>query len=169
MRKDLMVLGECYANSCVAEMIIDILKLNTRVRHKYVSGRDRILKEITSLYEKSRGDVNILALIDYERGVMRSFIDKNFRFEMTLFDNTLHIGVYKRSQKIIAIIFDPFVEEFLCRSINKFCDDNERKDIKRGDIENVCSRIQTRLLAEKINVLAEKLLEIIKRSIDQTD
>jgi len=75
------------------------------------------------------------------------------------------IGVYKRSQKIIAIIFDPFVEEFLCRSINKFCDDNERKDIKRGDIENVCSRIQTRLLADKINVLAEKLLEIIKEAL----
>jgi hypothetical protein len=61
-----------------------------------------------------------------------------------------------------VIIFDLFIEEFLCRSINKFCDDNERKDIKRGDIENVCSRIQTRLLAEK-------LLEIIKRSIDQTN
>lgn len=44
-----------------------------------------------------------------------------------------------------------------------------RGKILRGDIENVCSKIQTRLLAEKINVLAEKLLEIIKRSIDQTD
>jgi len=63
--------------------------------------------------------------------------------------------------------FDLFIEEFLCRSINKFCNDNERKDIKRGDIENVCSRIQTHLLADKINVLAKKLLEIINRSIDQ--
>jgi hypothetical protein len=66
-----------------------------------------------------------------------------------------------------VIIFDLFIEEFLCRSINKFCNDNERKDIKRGDIENVCSRIQTHLLADKINVLAKKLLEIINRSIDQ--
>jgi len=62
-------------------------------------------------------------------------------------------------------IFDLFIEEFLCRSINKFCDVNERKDIKRGDIENVCRRIQTRLLADKINVLAEKLLEIIKEAL----
>lgn len=94
MRKQLRILiyPECYTNECLGEKLRELLYEYLRnrgvrpvieLRHSYLIGRDRIIKELVSLSSgigKLQADL-ILAIIDYEKGPARHYIDKNFELQ----------------------------------------------------------------------------------------
>ena len=43
----------------------------------------------------------------------------------------------------MAVVFDPHIEGFLCRTTGRFCGEEERRTIKRGGIDRVCEEISS--------------------------
>jgi uncharacterized protein (UPF0548 family) len=80
-------------------------------------------------------------VIDYEEGLMRALIDRNFEFKDVLFDGAVYIGVYKRDERVLVVVFDPHVEGFLCKVAGRFCREEEQRVIKRGGVDRVCREI----------------------------
>ncbi|MCC6015271.1 MAG: hypothetical protein LM564_06170 [Desulfurococcaceae archaeon] len=74
---------------------------------------------------------------------MRVFVDRNFEFKGVLFDGEVYIGVYKRDGRVLAVVFDPHIEGFLCRTTGRFCGEEGRRTIKRGGTDRVCEEISS--------------------------
>jgi uncharacterized protein (UPF0548 family) len=74
---------------------------------------------------------------------MRVFVDRNFEFKGVLFDGEVYIGVYKRDGRVLAVVFDPHIEGFLCRTTGRFCGEEEQRTIKRGGMDRVCEEISS--------------------------
>ncbi|WP_193322813.1 hypothetical protein [Pyrobaculum calidifontis] len=132
MRMELTVVPECYANACFAQKLVDILRaahgVNPRVIHRRVSGRDRILNILKQLPQD-----NVLVIIDYEVGPARKYIDENFDLERVV--EGIYVGVFRRSQSVVAVVFDPRIEEaFICRYLRERCNDvNWVRRVKSGE------------------------------------
>ena len=141
MRRVELLLAECYANACAAGEIARGLGVGARIRHDAKMGRDKVLKKIESLRERLSEGSSIVAVIDYEEGSMREFVARNFEFKEVLFDGAVHVGVYKRDGRVLAVVFDPHIEGFLCRTTGRFCGEGERRTIKRGGMVRVCEEI----------------------------
>ncbi len=123
------LIAECYANRCFAlelrNYIQNIMK-NSKIYigHNYRLGRDKILKLIKK-YAAQTDDL-LIAIIDYEKGVSRKYID--FQFKISKIGESILFGEHKHKRNIIAIIFDPNIEEallckyypILCRNINYY-------------------------------------------------
>ncbi|MDK6028887.1 hypothetical protein QPL79_05880 [Ignisphaera sp. 4213-co] len=114
MSYGIMLMAECYANNCIANMLKDTLvskfNLSIRVSHKRKYGRDRIVNEVHNMVEKRIAQI-IIAVIDYEIGISRKYIDENF--SLSRIREGLWIGASKRARNVITIIFDPNIETFL--------------------------------------------------------
>ena len=159
-------LAECYANTYVAkklsQMLNKKLKQPSKVRHSYKQGRDRIIKEIISI--SKRKDRLTIAVIDYEKGISRKFIDVNF--ELSKIDERILIGISKHGKNAIAIVFDPDIEEaFICRISRELCEDifqfQKLKSRKAySAIREFIGKPDTKRI---LNTIVEKLVEIIQR------
>jgi hypothetical protein len=55
----------------------------------------------------------------------------------------VRVGVYKRDGKVLAVVFDPHIEGFLCRATGRFCGEEERRTIRRGGMGRVCEEISS--------------------------
>lgn len=143
MKRVELLLAECYANACIASEIAKDLGLGARTRHDAKMGRDKVLKKIESLRRGLGGDSSIIAVIDHEEGPTRAFIDRNFEFKDVLFDGAVYIGVYKRDERVLAVIFNPHIEGFLCKVAGKFCREEEQGIIKRGGVDRVCKELSS--------------------------
>jgi hypothetical protein len=105
-------------------------------------GRDRVLKKaVRELGKVDEKDEAILIVVDYERGPYRKYIDENFE-KRGMYENKVQIGVFKKDRRLVAIIFDPDIEAFLCKVTKKYCDENEKKTLKRGGLDRVCKELQ---------------------------
>lgn len=104
-----LVLAECYANACFAEEVVGSLGLGVKPRHGHGMGRDKVLKKAEKTLQELKDDEYILIFIDYERGIARRYIDVNFELR-TMYGGMLHVGVFRRDGRMIAIIFDPNIE-----------------------------------------------------------
>jgi uncharacterized protein (UPF0548 family) len=138
-----LLLAECYANACIASEIARELGLDARTRHDAKMGRDKVLKKVESLRRRLDRSSFIIAVIDYEEGPMRALIDRNFEFKDVLFDGAVYIGVYKRDKRVLAVVFNPHVEGFLCKVAGRFCREEEQKIIKRGGVDRVCKELSS--------------------------
>jgi hypothetical protein len=157
-----LVLAECYANTCFAEAVARNIGLEVKVHHTYKMGREKVIKKAEKGLGNLKGDEHILIFIDYEIGPSRRYIDVNFELQ-AMYGDGLHVGVFKRDRRLIAIIFDPNIEEFLCKVTGKYCDEDERKMLKRGSLEEVCRELQEVVGVEFnkiINDIANTLREI---------
>jgi len=110
------VLAECYANKCFAERLSGVLEgaigVRVEVKHKSLSGRDRVVKELSKLASSQPG--YIIGVIDYEVGVSREFIYRSFSLEGV--EGGVLVGQFKSKPNVLAVIFDPNIEEaLLCR------------------------------------------------------
>ena len=162
MKRVELVVAECYANACIAREITRSLNIGVKLRHDVKMSRDKILKKIENLRGELGESSYLIAIIDYERGDMRKYIDLNFEFkEKNLFNGTVHIGVYKRDKRVIAVIFDPFIEAFLCKTTRRFCGDDEWGILKRGDINRVCRELLAVRVEEGIGVLSRALNSVL--------
>lgn len=123
--KIVKLIAECYANKCIADKLSEILKKHTNYiidtpLHNYKLGRDRIIKDIL---KKQSTKHLVIAIIDYERGVSRVYIDKNFK-KLGEVEGPIIISVSKQRPNVAAIIFDPDIEEaFLCKMSRNLCKD----------------------------------------------
>jgi hypothetical protein len=138
-----LLLAECYANACIASEIARELGLGARTRHDAKMGRDKVLRKIESLRKGLSRNSSIIAVIDYEEGPTRAYIDRNFEFKDILFDGAVYIGVYKRDRRILAVVFNPHVEGFLCKVAGRFCGEEEQRIIKRGGVDRVCKELSS--------------------------
>ena len=94
---------ECYANRCLADELARMLRRRI--------GRDRIVSRV--LKSPLTGRL-LIAVIDYERGVSRVYIDRHFELEEVA--DRILIGVARKKPNVMAIVFDPDIENaFLCR------------------------------------------------------
>jgi len=164
--REVVVLAECYANRCIAEEIIEMLRevigVSKSLRHTMKMGRDEVLKRYKKiLSDPSTSNAYVLAVIDYEQGRTREYIDKNFDLRAPLYNNTVCIGVDKKNPRGVVIVFDPFIEEFLCKVSGRFCRDEERKSIKHGDID--CKKLINELVANALKTIAKELHNVFTK------
>ncbi len=165
-RVKLRVLAECYANKCFAEILEasmeDVVSVDSIV-HSAKMGRDRVLKKAERTARSlGRGEL-LLLVIDYERGPARRYVEAKFRVLGDLYEGTLHIARSEDS-RAIAVIFDPDIEEFLCRVTGRYCRDDERRELKSRDQDAVCRRLLDAMkprLAEIQSRVAGSLMELI--------
>ena len=90
-------------------------------------------------------------------------MEAKFRVLGDLYEGTLRIARSDDS-KAIAVIFDPDIEEFLCRVTGRYCRDDERRELKSGDQDVVCGRLLDAMkprLAEIQSRVAGSLVELI--------
>jgi hypothetical protein len=162
----LRVLADCYANKCFAEIleasIAGVASVDSIV-HSAKMGRDKVLKKAEQAAEDLGKEELLLLVIDYERGPARRYVEAKFRVLGNLYEGTLHIARSDDS-KAIALIFDPDIEEFLCKVTGRYCRDDERKELKSGDQDVVCRRLLDTMkpkLAEIQSKVAGSLVELI--------
>jgi len=157
------ILAECYANKCFAERLSGVLEeaigVKVEVKHKSSSGRDRVVKELSNLASSQPG--YIIGVIDYEVGESRKFIDKNFSLEGV--EEGILVGQIKSKSNVLAVIFDPNIEEaLLCReSRRELCRDPEW--LERVKSSEACSAVNKILdeddIAKLIHRVGERLRE----------
>ena len=157
--KNIEILAECYANEFIAGIIASIIrkkyninKRKVKVRHTPKLGRDEIVRRI--LKPRSSNSTLRLGVIDYEEGVSRTYIDKNFK--LLTADHRIFIGLsYKTSA--LAIIFDPRIEESL---IAEVCPDVYHNAEK---LEKVKSREASKLLRKYQSRIEEIMARVLSK------
>lgn len=138
----MILAAECYSNACFAEELKKILYeerfRDVRIIHKHVLGRDRILKDSVGIAEKT--DELVIAIIDYEKGVARAYIEKQFRLFM-VYENIL-LGSSVKKGNLLAIVFDPNIKEgLLCKVRDILCrNPSYYNKIKSSDACNIIAR-----------------------------
>ena len=152
---------------CVAEELERLIRefgYHARTIHKYMQGRDRVVKEVMRVAGEVGGLV--VAVIDYERGASRVFIDKHFDLVERI-EATILLGIGRRRRNLIAVIFDPDIEEgFLCKINRAICQNITY--YRRVKSERACSVIAG-LIGEQsaqraLRRIAESLANIIKQA-----
>jgi hypothetical protein len=131
--------------------------------HSAKMGRDKVLKKAERTARGLGREELLLLVIDYERGPARRYVEAKFKVLGDLYGGTLHIARSDDS-KAIAVIFDPDIEEFLCRVTGRYCRDDERRELKSGDQDVVCGRLLDAMkprLAEIQSRVAGSLMELI--------
>jgi hypothetical protein len=165
-RVRLRVLADCYANKCFAEILeasIEGVASVDSIVHTAKMGRDKVLKKAKRTARGLEREELLLLVIDYERGPARRYVEAEFRVLRDLYEGTLHIARSDDS-KAIAVIFDPDIEEFLCKVTGRYCRDDERRELKSGDQDVVCRRLLDTMkpkLAEIQSKVAGSLAELI--------
>lgn len=159
------LLAECYANKCVASelrrLIMELLGSSiSNPIHNPKMGRDRVVKKILT------SDTPMaLAVIDYEKGMSRVYIDQQFNI-IDRIEDTILLGISRRNPRRISVIFDPNIEEaFLCKKIKTLCSNREYYETIKS--EKACSIINKYLdnkqIRNTLTVLAHRLASILKR------
>lgn len=167
----MLLFAECYANECLAQKLAQNLKdvEEIIIRHKEVYGRDtiiKILKKILAGEFRSplvEGTLT-MAIIDYERGDARKYIDNFFSQRQIITEGIVLSTTERKRKKIVAVIFDPNIEEaFLCKISNKLCcTESVHKRIKS---KNACSFLEKFLESDNakrlIELISQKVLDVI--------
>ena len=120
-------------------------------------GRDRILKELFKTTKKE--DVLQVILIDYERGVARKYVEAGF--ELRNIHNKILLGTAKKFNNIVAVVFDPDIEEaFLCRIDKTLCHDENKMRLVKS--RRACHLLEKILEQEPADEILNKLAREIK-------
>jgi len=157
-----LLLAECYANACIASEIARELSLEAKVRHDVKMGRDKVLKKISALHRELGENDSIIAVIDYEMGPTREFIDRNFEFRDVMFNGTVYVGIYKRDMRVVAVIFNPYIEEFICKVTGKYCKDGERGTLKHGSVDRVCRELSRIYVSDSIKQISRVISSLLE-------
>jgi len=140
----IVLVPECYANNHIAYMLREELRKcveepgEINICHTRVQGRDRIVK---IAFEKALPGKTLIAVIDYEEGASRVFVERRFKLEEVASHILLGIGMDK--QGVLAVVFDPRIEDaLLCRASRDLCTDlSMRERIKSREASNVIERL----------------------------
>jgi len=157
-RGAVVLLAECYANECFAEKLggfMAELGVSVEVKHSPTYGRDRI---VHSLLERHRGSRYVVGVIDYERGVSRVFIDK--QFDLKEVESGILFGVAKERRNVFAVIFDPDIEEALiCRKRSDIC--RSPSEIRKVKSSEACTAISRILDDEEVKRLTNSIAKLL--------
>ena len=164
-----LILGECCANHYIANRVSEIFNKNHRIRaesmHDYKQGRDRILSSIDRMIKKYKESA-IIAIIDFEKGeVARKYIDNYFdKYEI---DSRILLGISKRyGKKVVAVIFDPNIEEALiCLVSKEVCSDKSKLNkVKSNKCEDILNKMMDKspLLHRKVEKIVNTLIGYIE-------
>jgi gamma-glutamyl phosphate reductase len=162
--KEIKLIPECYANKCIANKLYEILKRQLRqhisILHNYKHGRDRIISKIL---KSPLAEQALIAVIDYERGISRIYIDEHFELEKVI--NYIFIDISKHDPKVMAIIFDPRIEEaFVCRVSKELCKNPFLlEQIRSRNACNILKKVVDKNKEAKdiIYKLSEKLIKLL--------
>jgi len=138
----LILIAECYANACFAQELKKLLNKEgiqyVRVKHKQTMGRDRILKDLMGIAERV-SDL-VVAVIDYEEGIARAYVEKQFKTSSV--NRNVLLGISKQKDNLLAIVFDPNIEDGLLCKVNKtLCrDPSYYKKVKSSKACNVVAK-----------------------------
>lgn len=157
-------IAECYANKSIAEKLLQILSkkvgLPAKVKHSFKHGRDRVIKELM----KGPKDKLVIGVIDYEEGIARTYIDKNFKL-MDVWENQILIGISKHRGNVIVVIFDPKIEEaFICKVSEELCENiYQLNRLRTREAQELVKKLINKHDAEVIlQAIAIKLIMVIK-------
>jgi len=132
------------------------------VKHNYKFGRDRIIKDLIEKYVQTERSEVIVAVIDYERGVARKYVEKYFNLQKLEKCECILIGIsHSRKNRVLAIVFDPDIEEALVHRIaGAHLNLHQRKGLKRQEACNVLKTFLKKTSVKSIvRYLAEKIVE----------
>jgi len=159
----LLFLVECYANKCFAEKLKSTIAesgISVKVQHRYNYGRDRIVKMLLSYTEPH----HVVGIIDYEHGVSRSYIDKHFDLEEV--ETRVLLGTARGKQNILAVIFDPNIEEaLLCRIYGSICK-NPLYLRKRVKSSEACTTLSEILSDKEVEQLVSSIAKLLLEKLD---
>jgi len=162
----LLLIAECYANKCFAQELEKFLKkegpIHVRVKHNQTMGRDRILRDIIRITERIT-DI-VVAVIDYEEGIARVYIEK--QFETSSINGNVLLGISKRKDNLLAIIFDPNIEEgLLCKVNETLCRDPSYYEKIKSD--KACNIVARYLKEKYIQSILRKLVAELKTRVEK--
>ena len=162
----LIMIAECYANNCVGKALKRILvkraSQHIRIFHNRKMGRDRILKDLLRIAEQ-KNDI-IIAIIDYEKGIARIYVEKQFK--MSQISESILLGISKQKSNLIAVIFDPNIEEaFLCNIDKAICKNPfYYEKVKSENACNILTKyLEKQYAQEVIRKLANALISTLSR------
>ena len=150
------ILAECYLNECIAEKIAERIRRQTRVIHKYVFGRDRVLHELLRRGRENPSD-KMLGIIDYEVGPARTYIDRNVEVNHKLFGDKILLGKLRKLNNVFAVVFDPNPEEVL-----NIKDEAIKRKLKS---RNACKTLGTLNLQDKTDDIVIQIVEALDKLI----
>jgi hypothetical protein len=101
------IVAECYGNKCIGEYLRNAV--GGEVRHKRNYGREFILRDVVKGI-KPRCN-RLIVVIDYETGVARALVEKNFQLTQICEKVWVGQGVNKLAG-VVAVVFDPHIEAF---------------------------------------------------------
>lgn len=166
-----MIVAECYANACFAEELKKLLDKegvqHIEIKHKSTMGRDRILRDLIRIAKMTSNLV--VAVIDYEKGVARVYVEKQFR--ALKINGDVLLGISKQRENLIAIIFDPNIEEgLLCRVDQTLCRDiHYYREIKSNRACNVLEKYLKEVPIQKIlYTIVNKLISLVSENQSNT-
>lgn len=161
------IVSECFANYYFASVLAQELRERTdwrigKLRHSHKHGRDRIVGDL--MKRSSRGTLTI-AVIDYEKGIARKFIDYNFELREVV--KGVFVGRAKRRDDVLVIVFDPRIEDVLiCRFSRELCRNIDAlKRIKSERAYSIVSRVIGKSEVKKIIYeLSEAIIAMVLSS-----
>lgn len=164
-----MFIAECYANACFTQELRRLLSKegihHIEVRHKHTMGRDRILRDLIRIAKRT-SDL-IVAIIDYEEGIARAYVDKQFKISNPVNKNIL-LGINRQKDNLLAIIFDPNIEEsLLCRIDETLCRDPSYSE--RIKSSKACNIIARYLKEDYIQEILHKLVTELKARVKKSN
>jgi len=162
-RGAVLLLAECYANECFAEKLRGVMvELGTtvEVKHSPTYGRDRI---VYKLLERYRGSHYVVGVIDYEHGVSRSFIDK--QFDLNEVEKKIFLGTARGKQNLYVVVFDPDIEEALiCRRHSDIC--RNPSELEKVKSSKACTAISRILNDEEVKQLIYSIARLLLEKLD---
>jgi len=103
-----------------------------------------------------------VGIIDYERGVARSFIDK--QFDLKDVERKIFLGVAKGRRNVLAVIFDPDIEEALiCRKHSDIC--RSPSELRRVKSSDACAAISRVLDDEEVKHLMHTIARLLLKEL----
>ena len=132
------------------------LQANVDCFHSRTQGRDRILKRI---FKEANSFAIVIAIIDYESGDARRFIDE--QFDLRKVEEGVFIGKAKRKENVFAVVFDPNIEEGLLQRLSP--EKLRNPDIAKKLKSSEACRVIDRVVGEDQE--AKKLLDKILNSL----
>lgn len=156
------VFAESYANRCLAEKLLDLLRnarsdVRFNLKHTPKMGRDEIVRR---LREKVEGPA--IVLIDFEHGRSRVFVERFF-----VDDKLGHSGVViARHGNKIGVIFDPDVEDGFLSKFWELSQEDRTRIKNRRYAEKVINKIlsKTRSSIEaEVQKIADCVLKLLNK------
>jgi hypothetical protein len=133
--------------------------LDAEVDHRIMYGRDKV---VWKAHRVARGVTQtVIAVIDYEVGESRKYIDENFN--LLRVNESVWVGTSRRARNVIAVVFDPNIEAFLEALGYRVSASGRLKSRSACEELRKAGVLEDPRLREAVEEIAERLAELFEK------